>query len=349
MPAKTGWIDFRELCKSVPFLKVLDLYNIQLKIKGDQALGFCPLPGHKGQRRSPSFSVNLVRGIWQCFGCGAKGNVIDLVARLEGLDPSQGKDVRKAAELLQEKFALGSTNSPVQKVAEHVESPEVPQELPKEFRANLPVVVNAPLDFELKNLDVDHPYLPERGFTSETIREFGLGYCNRGMLKWRVVIPIHDVIGNLVGYAGRVVDDGSINEKSPKYKLPAPRERNGQLFEFHKSALLYNVHRVPKGGSDLIVVEGFPSVWWLWQHGFNHVVALMGCDCSEEQSSLILERVDVGGRIWLMPDGDDAGLRCAEGLLRHLAPYRFVRWAKLNDGEQPTDCSSDALDALLSV
>lgn len=347
MSTKGRWIDFRELCKRVNFSEVLKHYNIELRIKGDQAMGFCPLPGHQGQKRSPSFSVNLGRGIWQCFGCGAKGNVIDLVARMEGLDPSQGKDIRKAAEILQESFGRSSP-PPMPAVQSARRDTEPAEEEAPVRRAGLPLIINAPLDFELKNLDYEHPYPLERGFTHETIREFGLGYCNRGMLKYRLAIPIHDSGGNLLGYAGRVVDDTLISEANPKYKLPAPRDRNGQRFEFHKSALLYNVHRVPKRGSDLVVVEGFPSVWWLWQHGFKHVVALMGCDCGIEQARLILERVDVDGRIWIMPDGDDPGRRCAESLLRHLTPYRFVRWAKLREGEQPTQCGADDLNALMN-
>jgi DNA primase len=350
MSTKTGWIDFRELCKRVRFADVLKLYNVELKIKGDQAQGFCPLPGHGGQKRSPSFSVNLGKGIWQCFGCSAKGNLLDFVARMEGLDPFKGRDVRKAAELLQEKLGIGSAPSP-QPAKDPIGNGGVANNsaTPPTRDKTLPIVVNAPLDFELKNLDMNHPYLSQRGFTPETIREFGLGYCNRGMFKGRIVIPIHDDKGALVGYAGRVVDDRAISEENPKYKLPAPREHDGKLYEFHKSLLLYNAHRVKQKVSDLIVVEGFPAVWWLRQHGYNDVVAVMGSDCSEEQSLLILERVEFDGRIWILTDGDPAGVRCAEQLLARCAPYRFVRWAKLQDGQQPTDCNLEDLQSLLGV
>jgi DNA primase len=145
------------------------LYNIKLKVKGDQAHGFCPLPDHKGRKRSPSFSVNLPKGIWQCFGCSAKGNVIDFVARMEGLNPFKGKDVRQAAEILQEKLGLPSQAS------KGNDSVPPPADADHSSRTNLPVVVNQPLDFELQNLDPDHSYLLSRGFTPETIREFGLG------------------------------------------------------------------------------------------------------------------------------------------------------------------------------
>lgn len=99
---------------------------------------------------------------------------------------------------------------------------------------NLRVVVNAPLDFELRNLDHDHPYLAKRGFLPETVKHFGLGFCNRGLFRGRIMIPIRDLEGRCVGYAGRAVDDRTISETNPKYKLPAPREREGKLHEFHK-------------------------------------------------------------------------------------------------------------------
>ena len=58
--------------------------------------------------------------------------------------------------------------------------------------SNIPTIVNAPLDFSLKNLDPDHPYLSGRGFTKETIEKFELGFCSRGLMKDRVAIPLRD-------------------------------------------------------------------------------------------------------------------------------------------------------------
>jgi DNA primase len=136
------------------------------------------------------------------------------------------------------------------------------------------VVVNAPLDFELKHLDATHPYLAARRLSAETIAHFGLGFCGRGMMSGRIAIPVHDRHSQLVGYAGRLVDDSAIRDDNPKYRFPSARERDGKRFEFHKSLLLYNEHRLLGPVSDLLVVEGFASVWWLWQHGCSDVVAL---------------------------------------------------------------------------
>src|SRR5260370_31796512 len=104
------WIDFKELRKKLDFKAVLQHYGVELKLKanGNQHQGFCPLPTHDGQKRSASFSANLEKNIWQCFGCGAKGNVIDFAARMEGLNPEKGDDFRKAALSLMNCFFPGT-------------------------------------------------------------------------------------------------------------------------------------------------------------------------------------------------------------------------------------------------
>jgi len=69
---KDSWIDFKALRAKLDFEQVLRHYGVEVKRKGKQHHGFCPLPSHQGQKNSPSFSANLERGIFQCFGCGAK-------------------------------------------------------------------------------------------------------------------------------------------------------------------------------------------------------------------------------------------------------------------------------------
>ncbi|MBI5764256.1 MAG: toprim domain-containing protein [Planctomycetes bacterium] len=163
----------------------------------------------------------------------------------------------------------------------------------------------------------------------------------------RLAIPLHDHDGNLIGYAGRMVDDNAVNADTPKYKLPGNRERGGILYEFRKSLFLYNGNAVKEPVNDLIVVEGFPSVWWLWQAGYKNVVGLMGASCSPEQAVLITKLVTPAGRVWIFSDGDDAGERCAVSVLTAVAPHRLVRWTKLSAGRQPTDCQPGELAELL--
>ena len=162
-----AWIDFKVLRKKLDFEQVLRHYDVEVKRKGSQHQGFCPLPDHQGKKNSPSFSANLERGIFQCFGCGAKGNVLEFAAMMEKVDPKDGAALHKVAGELQKRFCpeLGAS----QEAKPPATKPEK-----TEPKSDLPVVVNAPLDFELKGLDRKHPYLLNRGFSQETIDHFGL-------------------------------------------------------------------------------------------------------------------------------------------------------------------------------
>lgn len=342
------WINYKELRGDLSFIEILHHYGVELKERGEQWQGFCPLPAHDGKRKSPSFSANVGRGIWQCFGCGAKGNVIEFAARMEGLNPDNPGEFRKAALFLQKTFVERDDR-------EREELNAVPQEATRErsrqedLDEEIPgSVVNAPLDFELQRLEYNHPYLRERGFTEETIKKFSLGYCQRGLMKGRIAIPLHDAEGALIGYAGRIVDEEAIGKDTPRYLFPGSRDRNGTRHEFRKSAFLYNGFRVGKP-SQLVVVESFTGVWWLAQAGIAPVVALMGASCSEAQAALIQHLVPEDGRIWLLPDGDQAGERMAESALKLISPHRFVRWVKIEEGKQPTNMEPKELHKILPV
>jgi DNA primase len=336
------WINFKELRSKLNFEEVLRHYKVEVKRKGNQHHGFCPLPNHNGKKNSPSFSANLEKGIFQCFGCGAKGNVLDFAAMMEKADPKDGAALHTVAGELQKRFCpeLGEKS---QAKAKTEKQPEVK---PKD---EMPVVVNAPLDFELKGLNREHPYLLNRGFSQETIDHFGLGFCSRGMLKDRVAIPLHDHEGKLIGYAGRVVDDAAISEDNPRYRFPGEHKREGKIFEFRKTLFLYNGFRVKAPVDDLIVVEGFTSVWWLHQNATPPAVATMGADCSERQAELIVSLVKPAGRVWLVPDGNDAGERCAQSLLLKVSPHRLVRWVKMAADKQPTDLSAEKLKTSFTI
>ena len=335
----SNWINVREIRKSLSFEAVLVYYGVTIKKqRGNRHVGFCPLPTHTGKRRSPSFSAKLDIGVFQCFGCKAQGTLLHFAALMERLNPKDPKDLRKVALKLRDEFLPELTMSP--------KKTKVNKEPPALFETTKPVIVNPPLDFELKDLDYEHTYLPGRGFRKETIHHFGLGFCSRGLMKDRVVIPLHDADGRLVGYAGRVIDDSTISEENSRYRLPGVRERKGTIVEFKKSLLLYNQHRIKRPLSDLIVVESFTSVWWLTQWGYQSVVALIGSDCSTEQAKLIAQTTAPSGRVWIFTDTDDAGEHAALAVLSKVSPYRWTRWVKARQ-PQPTDCTPGDLERLL--
>ena len=169
----------------------------------------------------------------------------------------------------------------------------------------------------------------ERGLTTETIKTFGVGfYSGKGSMTGRVVIPIHNELGELVAYCGRSVDGGE-----PKYMLPSG---------FHKSEILYNLHRVKGGG--VIVVEGFFDCMKVCQSGYPNVVALMGSSMSAAQEKLLCSRFQ---KVTILLDGDEAGKRGAEEIASRLVKKLYVRIVELQDGKQPDGMTAEELGNLL--
>jgi hypothetical protein len=94
---------------------------------------------------------------------------------------------------------------------------------------------NPPLKFRLDKLERSHPYLTEeRKLTPETIIDFGIGYCAKGMMADHIAIPIHNVKGEVVAYAGRFpVEEPP--EGTPKYKLPPGFRKSQDLFNIDRA------------------------------------------------------------------------------------------------------------------
>src|SRR5438105_10938491 len=117
------WVDFKKLRSKLDFEQVLLRYGVEVKRKGNQHHGFCPLPNHNGKRNSPSFSANLERGIFQCFGCGAKGNLLEFAAMMKNVDPRDGTAFRALALELQRTFCPTVENAAVGKTKATPEKP----------------------------------------------------------------------------------------------------------------------------------------------------------------------------------------------------------------------------------
>jgi DNA primase (bacterial type) len=329
------WINFKELRAKLRFEDVLRHYGLTVNRKGQQHQGPCPLPMHQGKPGAPCFSANLDKGIYQCFGCGSSGNVLEFACRMVGSDPKDGDALRAVAVELHQKFPSDSRAN------------EKRDDVQPAMDAK--VKVNAPLDFHLKDLDAGHPYLAARKFKRDTMSHFGVGFCSRGLLKGRVAVPLQGDDGKLVGYAGRAVDEKLVSDENPKYQFPSRREMGGNVYELKTPLFLYNGHRLTKQCDGLVVVSGFSAVWWLTQCGFPDVVSTMMTDCSDEQAELIVRKVSQSGRAWLLPNGDRLGEKLARVLLEKLSPYRFVRWAKLESGMKPTHLTADELKEVLAV
>jgi DNA primase len=262
--------------------------------------------------------MNTEKRVFHCFGCGAKGNMLDFIALKEDVS------IKEAALLASEWFDTGATPSAAPRA--NLGPPE-PRKKPQG-----PTKTNAPLTFQLR-LQGHHPYLRERGIEAQTAEHFGVGYCNRGLLKGRIAIPIHDVQGNLVAYAGRWVS-GELPEGEEKYKLPPG---------FKKNEVLFNLHRIA-GNDHVVIVEGYFSVFRL--HSLNfHAVALMGRTLSNTQEELLTR--SGAKRLTLLLDGDEPGRAAAQELLSRLSRKLSVRVLRLPADSQPDTVDQDVLLKLL--
>ena len=157
------------------------------------------------------------------------------------------------------------------------------------------------------------------------------------MLAGRIAIPIHNEHGELVAYCGRAVSAEQI-EKEGKYKLPP---------KFHKSAVVYNLHRQKPGLKRLILVESFLSVHWLHQAGFPNTCALMGSVLGEHQEELIANFLGPDGQAILAFDADEDGNKCRDDCLLRLGRRIFVRAIDFSaHGRKPHQVAPEILKEL---
>jgi DNA primase len=304
-----NWIEFAAIKRAVPLVAVLEHYRIhELRRSGrNQLRGRCPLHGGEGRE---TFHVNTAEQVFHCFSCGAGGSVLDLVAAVEGCE------LREAAQKLSGWGSVPGDGVRPQKTT-----------VTKKTRSV------APLKFRLRGVDVRHPYLASRGIRETTAREFGIGfYAGPGLMSQRLVIPIDDEAGRLVGYAGR-----SLDGSQPRYRFPAG---------FAKSQMVFNLHRATAARQSMvIVVEGFFDCLKVYQAGFGSVVALMGSALYEQQRRLLLQRFR---QIVLMLDGDAPGRRAAAAVSARLSADCLVEIVQLAENSQPDQLSEHALQELLA-
>lgn len=330
--AKSSWVDFNEIKSKVKIEDILEYYDIRLARKGpSQLVGCCPLPDHAGDRDNQNaFHVSMDKNCFNCLSHCKGGNVIDLVVAMEGYEKSR-EGFRKAALKLQDEFL---SNKPQER--EKKEKPEKEEQ-------KLEELVNPPLNFTLeKRIKPDHPFLTqEKGLDLKIIKKFGLGYCFKGMMAGRVVIPIHNVKGEIVAYAGRAIKKHD-EEKRGKYLLPSG---------FHKAIELFNFYRVANKNKlvreyGVIVVEGFFDAIKLTEAGYHNVIALMGSNLSEVQGNLILSLTD---KILLFLDNDEAGIEATETIKQKLIHKAFIRIAQYPEDEkwQPEQFSKEDLKSIL--
>ena len=338
--SKTKFVDFKAVKAAITMEQVLTHYGILDKFKPgtDSLNGPCPIHGGSNPTQ---FRVSISKNIWNCFSeCKHGGNVLDFIAKMD--DVSIHAAALKAIEwfnLDSEAMSAGDGDEQSNE-AQKADTTPAPKPIVKKQPAPPAekAAPNAPLKFRLDKLERSHPYLAERGLTLETIVDFGLGFCSKGMMADRIAIPIHNVKGEVVAYSGRF--PGEPTEDIPKYKLPQG---------FRKSQELFNIDRAVKEPADkpLVIVEGFFDAIKLHQHGCRKVIALMGSTMSATQEVLIRQYSKPADHIVIMLDENEAGRAGRDDIACRLSKFCFVRVHEFDQPDmEPEHLSAEQIQQL---
>ena len=344
--AKTGLLDFTAVRERVSFDDVLAHYDLQPNRTGPQIK--IPCPFHEDS--TPSCSINREKGNFNCFGCTAKGNVLDFIRLMEGYGE---RDTFKAAK--QALAIIGEDPAAYRKVEDTPAKPKIGHRAAKTCNKgkrspSTPASASEPtqgasagipgqpkgnpvLELAL-SLDSNHQFLTDRGVSPEQAAAFGIGYCSRGMMRNRIAIPLHNVQGELVAYVGRYAAT-PVPDDAGKYKQPKGFEKSLELFNLHRAAQF--------GKRFIVVVEGFWSVLRLHEAGIP-AVALMGTSVSVTQAQAI--EAARFTHVLLILDGDEAGRAAIPAATQLLSQHVYVKTIMLPDGVKPDTMDEAILNRL---
>jgi DNA primase len=321
--------------------------SVKLIRAGREWKACCPFHNEK----TPSFTVNDDKGFYHCFGCGAHGDAIRF------LTDQRGMPFMDAVKELAAKAGM-EVPAPDPKAREQAERTATLTDVMAEVARWYTEQLNGLAGADARD------YLKSRGIDAATAQRFGLGLApdNRAALKralshvgeeklidtgmliqpeegekesydrfrGRLMIPIRDPRGRVIGFGGRILGEGE-----PKY-LNSP-----QTVLFDKGRTLYNLDRAgpaSRTAKRLIVVEGYMDVIALDRAGISEVVAPNGTALTEGQLER-LWRLDPSPILCF--DGDNAGrkaaIRAATRALPLLRPDRTLRFVELPAGEDPDD------------
>lgn len=331
-----------ELLSRADIVELIDK-RVPLKKQGREFAACCPFHNEK----SPSFFVSPVKQFYHCFGCGAHGTAISFLMEYDHMAFPEA--VRELAEMMgmqvpveQGETASVSSNAPLYEVLDKAAS---------YYRT------------QLKTSRVAIEYLKSRGLTGEIAKEFNLGFVppgwdnvlkavgrddaavkalqGAGMLiekennrrfhdrfRERVMFPIKDDRGRVIGFGGRVIGQGE-----PKY-LNSP-----ETSLFHKGRNLYGLYEAKQALRSiprLLVVEGYMDVVALAQYGVRYAVATLGTSTTTEH---VIKLFKIVNEVVFCFDGDRAGRSAAWRAMENALPAaesgRQISFLFLPEGEDP--------------
>ena len=314
--------------------------HVTLKRSGSNMFGLCPFHGEK----TASFSVAPNKGIYYCFGCHKGGGAINFVMELEGLTypdavralaqrcgmevpeddqyQSRYRQQERLWALMKEagRFFHAQLYAPAGKQClEYVQKRGITKASVTYFGIGFaPDSWNALVDA-----------MRQKGYTDQELRDADLVGEKNGRIydrfRNRLMFPIIDVRGNVIGFGGRVLDDSK-----PKYL------NSNETVIFNKRRNLFGLNLAKKTKQPyIILVEGNIDVVALHQYGFDNAVASLGTSLTEEQVTLLSRYTE---QVVLTYDGDEAGQRAAQRAIPMLEKAGIrVKVLQMKDAKDPDE------------
>lgn len=298
-----------EIRESADIVDIIKNY-IPLELKGKNYFGVCPFH----QDHSPSMSVSKEKQMYKCFSCGAAGNVFTFVSNYENITFIEA--VVKVAGILGISVGDYTTTKPKEKYEREYNAMDLALKFyqntlrTKDGGAAREYLLKRGLNEEMQKVfdiglsttsDKLYPFLKQKGMDEKFILDLGLITQEEGSIKDtfkdRILFPIHDAKGHVVGFTGRVYK----GDYKPKYL----NSKENHIFK--KGNILFNYHRARdaiRTKKEVVIVEGNMDAIRMYVSGIKNTIALMGVSLTKEQIDLIR---NLHATVILMLDNDEAG------------------------------------------
>ncbi len=328
-----------ELVARNPIEDVVGRY-VSLKRSGSNLFGLCPFHGEK----TASFSVAPDKGIYYCFGCHKGGGAVNFIMEVEGLSyPDAVRNLAQRCgmevpedEQYQSRYRQQERLWALMKEAGRffnscLYMPEGKQclEYVQSRGLTKSIVTRFGIGYAPDSWNALVDAMRKKGYTDQELRDADLVGEKNGRIydrfRNRLMFPIIDVRGNVIGFGGRVLDDSK-----PKYL------NSNETLIFNKRKNLFGMNFAKKTKEPyMILVEGNVDVVTLHQFGFDNAVASLGTSLTEEQVTLLARYTE---QVVLTYDGDAAGQQAAQRAIPMLEKAGIrVKVLQMQDAKDPDE------------
>ena len=333
-----------ELIARNPIEDVVGQY-VSLKRSGGNLFGLCPFHGEK----TASFSVAPDKGIYYCFGCHKGGGAVNFMMEVEGLSyPDAVRALAKRAgmqvpedEQYQSRYRQQERLWALHKEAArffHTQlyAPNGKEALEYALGRGMPksTLTTFGVGYAPDSWDALVKEMQAKGYTQQELIDSGLVTVSRkngnifDRFRDRLMFPIIDVRGNVIGFGGRIMNNKDPN--AAKY-LNSPETL---IFNKRKNLFGLNMAKKSKLGY-LILVEGYMDAIALHQYGFDCAVASLGISLTEEHAALLSRYTE---QLYLIYDGDEAGQRAAQRAIPMLEKAGIqIKVLRMRDAKDPDE------------